>query len=236
MFQIQRGFGGAVGPRFPGTIASLKWWFSGDSLNSQADNSSVSAWTDESSAGKDVSNSDSGQWPVLHKNSLNGHSGVYFGGGKRLYNASQSLGNAITAFFVFNFSGTTIDGMWDTAPGSGNNIMNYGGGSTSQFDWLVEVPLFDMGLSAGTHQLCWEAYVTGGDTHHVPLWRDSSYISDTTAGSAAGIDWNNPGFGYQGYGGTLNNATLYETLWFNEVLDSTTRTMVEDYLNTKYGL
>jgi hypothetical protein len=216
-------------PFDPTTIAGLKLWLKADSL-ALSDGTAVATWTDNSGLGNNATQGTAGQRPTFQANVVNGKPVIRFLGG-----ASQ----------VFGLAGIDAAGVWTviavTRP-LGSNILtvlaNNGSNAPEAFTHYSNGNTY-MSVMAGNRYFVSTATLYGSFHVFSANTGANFYADGTSLGATIANAWSGStifnSIGFSGAGTGYSNGDIAEILLYNNIISTTDRQAVENYLKTKYG-
>ncbi len=246
---------GSTGPggvgRTDGTGA-LVLWMNADNITGLNDNDPVETWLDASGYGNDASQSSPAARPVYKSSGRNGIPTVEFGGpDSGTFDATADVMsgsiNPSSDNVVTYFAAGNNDAM--TAPGSGNGgsddrraLAAFEGASAA--GWLFAVQDDNVRFYDGSTVLNGSSSISGGefvvfDVEHSGSNVDgqlngSSAISSSSADPSGSISDYLLGDDFTG--GDNLDGNLGDVIVFDAVLNTTQRTIVQNYLSAKYDV
>jgi hypothetical protein len=245
---------GSTGPggvgRTDGTGA-LVLWMNADNITGLNDNDPVETWRDASGYGNDASQSNSAQRPVYQSSGRNGVPTVEFGGPDSgafdgtadvmSGSISPSSGNVATYFAAGSNDAVTDPGSGTGGSDNRRALAAFEGTNTD--GWLFAVQGNNVGFYDGS-TVRNGGSITGGefvvfDVEHSGSNVDgqlngSSVISAGSADPSGSID--NYLLGDDFTGGDNLDGNLGDVIFFDVVLNTTQRTIVQNYLSAKYDV
>lgn len=215
------------GPRFePSSIAGLALWFRADSLTLNH-NDPVAAWLDSSGNGRNASQGTAGNRPLFQTNVANGRPGV-------LFDATDD-GMSITEFAVVRPYSIFVVEKPTTNGASRRTLNNQAGANTL--------------ISAGRDNLntCFingnvsDAFVAAGTVAVLNLQVSASattlyFINGVNQAQVtpASADCSLASLGWNATSPEPAGTTLFEVLVYTSDLTATQRSLVQNYLNTRW--
>ena len=244
---------GSTGPggvgRTDGTGA-LVLWMKADNITGLNDNDPVETWRDASGYGNDASQSDAAQRPVYKSSGRNGVPTVEFGGPDGSFDGTADVMsgsiNPSTDEVATYFAAGNNDAA--TSPGSGNGgsddrraLAAFQGTNTD--GWLFAVQDANVGFYDGSTVRSGGS-ITGGEFVVFDVEHNGSNIDGQLNGSsvisASGAD---PSGSIDAYllgndftGGDNLDGNLGDVIFFDAALNTTQRTIVQNYLSAKYDV
>jgi len=245
---------GSTGPggvgRTDGTGA-LVLWMNADNITGLNDNDPVETWRDASGYGNDASQSNSAQRPVYQSSGRNGVPTVEFGGpdSGTFDNTADVMSGSINPAsdnVATYFAAGNNDAV--TSPGSGNGGSNarralaaFQGTNTD--GWLFAVQDDDVQFYDGSTVESGGS-ITGGEFVVFDVEHNGSNVDGQLNGSsvisASGAD---PSGSIDAYllgndftGGDNLDGNLGDVIFFDAALNTTQRTIVQNYLSAKYDV
>lgn len=236
---VESGLHGSNAPAAPPVAGYVLWVNSQQGLYQDAakttpataNNDPVGAWADQSGNGHDITQSTSGNRPLLKTAQINSLPGILFDGTNDVLKASAfTLNQPETVFIVYQvtgftqgdvvFDGNSADTMlyyqWNDPS---NNTRMYAGNiltpleSTAAGNWLIFCGIFNNTSSQGRKNAGTAVTGTVG----------VSNAGGFTLGAEANIaNW--------------GNITVAEVIIYASALGTTDETSVRNYLNTRYAI
>lgn len=218
-------------------------WYAADSVGGYgvrlSENSPVWMWADLI-GGKNITQSVLASCPIYKKDAMNGLPGMLFSGGQQLGRATAMttfrnvsyyvVGKIISAtskgtfFYDSSLQGNGLGIGWTTHEDNGSHLI----GLYESIRWI------STGCGCGINSV-FVACMTVNSAGTTATFYLNGVVVNTSTGGA-----NNPsgtGFGVGGDSGRyLTGAMLAEVMVFNTVQSSADRALVENYLNSKYGV
>lgn len=224
-------------PFLPTSISGCQLWLNADSLG-LSDGTAVSSWTDLSGTSNTATQATGALQPIYKIGVFNGHAALLFTNSKMSYpndvinvtgcnmffamrlnvaasslpaNALLGIGNAGTDYRIV-LNETSNSNQWGTYNGSYISTGNV--------------------LANGTPYIL-EQDQGGGGATNIQLWQNGVSVLSNTGNA----DGTNGGGNFIGAGGGTDYFSGYmaEVIGYNVVLSSANRTLVNNYLRTKYG-
>jgi hypothetical protein len=244
---------GSTGPggvgRTDGTGA-LVLWMKADKITGLNDNDPVETWRDASGYGNDALQSDAAQRPVYKSSGRNGVPTVEFGGPDGSFDGTADVMsgsiNPSTDEVATYFAAGNNDAA--TSPGSGNGgsddrraLAAFQGTNTD--GWLFAVQDANVGFYDGSTVRSGGS-ITGGEFVVFDVEHNGSNV-DGQLNGAAEITANSadPSGSIDDYllgndftGGDNLDGNLGDVIFFDTALNTTQRTIVQNYLSAKYDI
>jgi hypothetical protein len=206
----------------PDSIADLEQWLKADAIVGLVDSDPVATWPDSANSNDAVQASGTYQ-PLYKTNRINGLPALYFADNTFWMTEGYNPTLPFTLVMVYKRSATTGNRMLD---GSNN--------------WLV-------GPYAGVHSSYTAEFISGdavglNDVVYTVLTESSGGVEMFQNGVSQGTTANNevPGTLYMGGGGDhaaeAAAGDIAEIIIYSRVLDSSEMTVLNNYINSKYGL
>lgn len=240
----------------PYTLGNQLWMLESTGIPAQSDDTDLTTWPDDSTNpanGNDItfpSPAEGGNKPRYRTNHFGTLAGIQVRSGDEgeMTAFSPSLtAQSATCYFVLDYQradiGTGEPGLMfytiDVLTNAGNDVGCYvANDSSPRKDGIVQSggSLFDIANSADGKQLL--TFKLNKAAGSATLYRNGTSVGTVTGLGTAGWDFNGNIDWFAIIGGTLDRFVGYigASFAFNTVHDDATRTNVEGYLMTKYGI
>ncbi|MGB7745826.1 MAG: Ig-like domain-containing protein [Verrucomicrobiia bacterium] len=225
---------------FSGENASL--WLKADAITGLPDNAAVATWPDSSGRANDAYQSDTSHQPLYVANALNGLPVVRFDGVNSYLNLTNFMGNATGGEALVVLKTTTPLGSQGSLWSLGSHQLYLGynsppgypnsdGSITEDFGSADGVHLYGLGIPAQPLNQ-YHVYEVMAQSTNWAAWINGELLYQTANNTVGFINGSSElGACFWHFAGDIA-----EVVVFNRGLTADERTMINEYLNGKYGL
>ncbi|MFC2086962.1 Calx-beta domain-containing protein [Bacteroidota bacterium] len=223
-------FEGYKGPAGVGDTSNNLLWLGADFIDGLSNNDPVPTWTDTSGKNNDAIQLTSTNQPTYKTNRVNGYPAVYFDDTDDYYeNVFQITSQNLTIFTVFSLPAATDGPIWQTRKNNQSGFFPHYTDNNQYIDrgaaWIFKASEFN----TSTWYIASAVYGTGS----TELFKNGT-LNDNFAANAIVVD-------SLQLGARLTNNNYFggdiaEFIFYKNDLNDAQRTIVENYLSTKYDI